>query len=347
MKQIIFLLYILFFNIGVQAQTNSKMAISIVLPDDLAIPQSSVSMLHNKMKAIVVQNGYADMAEQRFILTASVDIIEKGYNSAGMMMQKMAITFYVCDVLENKIYSTATINTLGMGQSDIKAYNMAFQRINPSAPQITQLLARANSQIVDFYTAHYSDLVAETDRLVEMEQYDEAITKLITVPSFCVEAYNDAQSRCVSIYHKKMDALTAMQKAKTNKEGLVLIQQAKAAWVSRQDYESASNALAILAQISPEAECIDQANEFIQSINDKLRTDELNKAKAEQRKAAAAAAIAQRNWEFKMRQYEDNLAMAKQKQADNAAILGTLAERFGRFDINVQKNITQNGNLKK
>lgn len=337
----------LFLSIEAFAQSNAKIPISAVLSDDATIPQPSFSMLQNKMKAIVVQNGYADMAEQRFVLNASVDIIEKGYNSAGMMMQKMAITFYVCDVLENKIYSSATINTLGVGQSDIKVYNMAFQRINPSAPQITQLLAQANSQIIDYYTVHYSDLVAETDRLVEMEQYDEAITKLITVPSICVEAYNDAQSRCVSIYHKKMDALAAMQKARTNKEGLVLIQQAKAAWASRQDYESASNALAILAQISPEAECIDQANEFIQSINDKLRTDEFNKAQAEQRKAATEAAIAQRNWEFKMRQYEDNLAMTKQRQADNAAILGTLAERFGRFDINIQKNITQNGNFKK
>lgn len=347
MKNFIILLSMLFFSVEVSAQNPAKIPISVVLADDATIPQSSLSMLQNKMKAIVVRNGYADMAEQRFILTASVDIIENGYNSTGMMMQKMAITFYVCDVLENKIYSTVTINTLGVGQSDIKAYNMAFQRINPSAPQITQLLSQANSQIVDYYTVHYSDLIAETDRLVEMEQYDEAITKLITVPSICGEAYHDAQTRCVSIYHKKMNALATMQKAKTNEEGLVLIQQAKAAWSSRQDYESASNALAILAQISPDAECIDQANEFIQSINDKLRTDELNKVKAEQRKAAAEAAIAQRNWEFKMRQYEDNLAMAKQKQADNAAILGTLAERFGRFDINVQKNITQNGNFKK
>ena len=231
-------------------------------------------------------------------------------------------------------------------RSDTKVYNMAFQRINPSAPQITQLLTQANSQIVDYYTIHYPDLVAETNRLVEMGQYDEAITKLITVPSVCAEVYNDAQSRCVSIYHKKMDSLAAMQKAKTHKEGLVLIQQAKAAWASRQDYESASNALSILAQISPEAECITEANEFIRTINDKLRTDEQNEARVKQREAAAAAAIAQRNWDFKMRQYEDNLAMSKQRQADNAAILGTLAERFGRFDINIQKKVTQNGNIK-
>ena len=130
-----------------------------------------------------------------------------------------------------------------------------------------------------------------------------------------------------------MNALATQQKAKTDKDGLVLIQQAKAAWSSRQDYESASDALAILAQIDPEAGCIEQANEFIQAINTKLRTDERNKA-------AAEAAVAKRNWEFKMRQYEDNLEMARQKQADKAAILGTLANRFGKFDIAIQKEKT-------
>lgn len=320
---------------AVLAQSDAKIAISAVLPNDSTIPQASMGMLANKMKAIVLQNGYGDMTEQRFVLTASVDITEKGYNSAGMLMQKMAVTFYLGDVLENKLYSTATVSTIGVGQSDIKVYNMAFQKIAPTHPEIKEMLDDANEQIVDYYTSHYSDLILETNRMVEMEQYDEAITKLITIPSVCTESFNDAQNRCVEVYYKKMDALAAQQKAKTDKEGLVLIQQAKAAWFSKQDYESASNALDILAQIDPEAECIEQANQFIQAINDKLRTDERNKA-------AAAAAIAKRNWEFKMRQYEDNLEMAKQKQADKTTIQEALVERFGKFDINIQRNQSKN-----
>ncbi len=334
MKRFIIFALILFSSIGALAQSNTKIAISVISPDDSHIPQASMAMLHNKMKAMVVQNGYADMAEQRFVLTANVDVLEKGYNSAGMLMQKMAVTFYIGDVLDNKLYATTTLNTMGIGQSDIKVYNMAFQRLNPSAPQIVQLLEQSNHQIVDYYTNNYSNLILETDRLVEMGQYDEAITKLITVPSVCQESYNNAQNRSVEIYKKKMEALAMQQKAKTDKEGAVLIQQAKATWSAKQDYETAAQALALLAQIDPEAGCIEQANEFIKTINDKLRTDERNKA-------AAEAAIAKRNWEFKMRQYEDNLEMSKQKQADKAAILGTLANRFGTFDINIQKNVSR------
>jgi hypothetical protein len=250
-----------------------------------------------------------------------------------MLIQKMAITFFVGDILENKIYASTTINTMGIGQSDIKAYNMAFQRISPTSPEIKQLLNDVSNKVINYYITNYPDIETEVDRLVEMGQYDQAITKLITIPSICGDVYDKAQAKCVIIYRQKMVALTSEQKAKTDKEGLVLLQQAKAAWSSKQNYESASNALSILSQIDPESECFDQANMFIQSINDKLRTDERNKA-------AAEAAIAQRNWEFKMRQYEDNLAMKKQKEANNTAILGTLAERFGKFDINYQKTVT-------
>ncbi len=336
MKRFLIFTLILFSSIGVFAQSDAKIAVSVVMPDDATIPQASMSMLQNKMKAMVVQNGYADMAEQRFVLTVSVDVLEKGNNSSGMLMQKMAVTFYIGDVLENKLYATTTLNTMGIGQSDIKVYNMAFQRLSPSAPQIVQMLEQANRQVVDYYTTHYPNLITEINRLVEVGEYDNAIAKLITVPSICQESYKDAQNRCVEIYKKKMEALAVQQKAKTDKESLVLIQQAKAVWSSKQDYETASQALALLAQIDPEAGCIEQANEFIKTINDKLRVDEQHKAAQEKA-----------NWEFKMRQYEDNLAMAKQRQADKAAILGTLANRFGKFDINIQKEKTSKWGIAK
>lgn len=336
MKRFIIFVLILFSSISVFAQNEAKIAVSVVIPDDSNIPQVSMAVLQNKMKAMVVQNGYVDMVEQRFVLTASVDVLEKGYNSAGMLMQKMAVTFYIGDVLENKLYATTVLNTMGIGQSDIKVYNMAFQRLSPSAPQIVQLLEQANRQVIEYYTTHYPNLITETNRLVEIGQYDEAIAKLITVPNICQESYKDAQNKCIEIYKQKMEALASQQKAKTDKEGLVLIQQAKAVWSSKQDYETASQALTLLAQIDPESGCIEQANEFIRTINDKLRVDEQHKAAQEKA-----------NWEFKMRKYEDNLAMAKQRQADNAAILGTLADRLGRFDINIQKDKTRRWGLAK
>ena len=216
MKRFLIFTLVLLSSIGVFAQSDAKIAVSVVMPEDATIPQASMSMLQNKMKAMVVQNGYADMAEQRFVLTASVDVLEKGYNSAGILMQKMAVTFYIGDVLENKLYATTTLNTMGIGQSDIKVYNMAFQRLSPSAPQIVQMLEQANRQVVDYYTTHYPNLIIETNRLVEVREYDDAIAKLITVPSICQESYKDAQNRCIEIYKKKMEALAVQQKAKTS-----------------------------------------------------------------------------------------------------------------------------------
>ena len=265
MKRILILLSAIFMCLNLLAQNVSQLAISAVLSDDTTIPQSSANLLLNRLKSAIVQNGFLETDNQRFVLTASVDIIEKGTTSAGMLMQKMAITLYVGDVLENKIYSSHTINTVGIGQSDIKAYNMAFSKVVPSP--IKPLLEQANNRVMEYYTSNYPTLETEVNNLVETGQYDEAISKLINVPTICSEEYAKAQKKCVDIYYKKMEYLAQQQKAKTDKEGLVLIQQAKAAWSSRQDYESASNALALLAQIDPSAGCLETANAFIKEIN--------------------------------------------------------------------------------
>lgn len=341
MKKFITAISAILFGMGVFAQDDTRISISSVLPDDTGIPEESLSMFQNKMKAIVLQNGYADEIEQRFVLTASVDVIEKNRNFNGALMQKMAVTFYVGDVLENKIYSTSTINTVGVGQSDIKVYNMAFQRLSPSAPQIVKMLDDARAQIVDYYTNHYDDILVEVNRMVKMGDYDGAMTKLVTIPSVCKETYKAAQDYCVDIYLKKVAAekvarqeQMAAQKAELDHQGRVYLQQAKAAWASRQDYETASAALDILAQVDPAAECIEECNEFIRSISDKLRADE-------KKQAAAEAAAAQRNWEFKMRKYEDDLVYKTQGQANRAEIFGVLANRFGRVDITYQKDKTK------
>ena len=151
MKQIITTLLSLFLCFASFAQETPRIAISAVLPDNVSIPQASINMLQNKMKTIITTNGFADEIEQRFVMTANIDILEHGHNSAGMLMQKMIITFYVGDILENKVYSSAVINVLGVGQSDIKACNMAFQKISTSIPEIKQALNEANKMIIDYY----------------------------------------------------------------------------------------------------------------------------------------------------------------------------------------------------
>jgi hypothetical protein len=77
----------------------------------------------------------------------------------------------------------------------------------------------------------------------------------------------------------------------------------------------------------------------LQTIDlDQLAKDKDTRLAQEAAAAEAKAAAAKARWEFEVKQYEDKMALERQKQADKAAILGTLANRFGRIDIGFKKD---------
>ena len=131
------------------------------------------------------------------------------------------------------------------------------------------------------------------------------------VPAVCADCYTTCQNKAVEIYKQYI-----------NLEGKKLIQNARSAWLAHRDYDSATEALSILAKVNPEAQCQTQANALIKEINTQLRRIE-----------AAKAAAAQAEWEFKMKKYEDEMELKRQKQEGWNA----LANRFGRIDIGYKR----------
>jgi hypothetical protein len=144
-----------------------------------------------------------------------------------------------------------------------------------------------------------------------MQQYERAIANLVTVPAVCADCYTTCQNKAVEIYKQYI-----------NLEGKKLIQNARSAWLAHRDYDSATEALRILAKVNPEAQCQTQANALIKEFNTQLRRIE-----------AAKAAAAQAEWEFKMKKYEDEMELKRQKQEGR----NTLANRFGRIDIGYKR----------
>jgi hypothetical protein len=174
---------------------------------------------------------------------------------------------------------------------------------------------KAKEDIISYYTNNCQFIIQEADRMIGMQQYGEAIAALVAVPNVCTECYTACQTKAIDIY-----------KIQIEHEGKQLIQEARNAWLVKRDYDCAEKALDILAKVNPDAQCQSEANLLIDEINTQLRKIE-----------AAEAAAAKARWEFKVKQYEDKMALERQKQADKAAVLGTFANRFGRIDIGFKK----------
>ncbi len=325
MKRILVLLALMFPLAAFCQQGDAdRIAISAVIPDYKDIPAEALQNLEGKLQNLVTAQGNADRQTERFLITARVDVINKDITQTAppKVSMKMDITFIIGDVLEDKVYGTYTISTAGIGVNETKAYIQAFQRIKPNNPGLQNFVVSTKQKILDYYNNNCPFIISETDRKAKMGQYDEALTQLVTVPSVCADCYATCQAKSLEVYELRKKA----EAAKLDKEGRELIRQARSAWSVKHDYECAQKALDLLAKVDPDAACVAEADKFVTEINDYLR-------KVEAQQAAAAAARAKQQWEFKMRQYEDNYALRQER----TAILGNLVNRFGRFDINVRK----------
>jgi len=100
---------------------------------------------------------------------------------------------------------------------------------------------------------------------------------------------------CRDCYFKCIDTLLYVYKEKIDKDFQVKFQEAKTIWASNSSSKGAEEAAEVLSKIDPLALCQHAVEEFIKSIDAKLKADE--KAR----------------WEFKIQQYEDQIAKEKEQ----------------------------------
>lgn len=122
--------------------------------------------------------------------------------------------------------------------------------------------------------------------MAKNNQYDEALTKLITIPEVCGECYSMAQTQAMTLYQTKID-----------EESQLLFKQAQTAWAVHHDYRQAETAMAYLLQINPHSAVVAQADDLFQDIGKTLRTQE----KAQEK----------REWDLHVQQYKDNVELRK------------------------------------
>lgn len=299
----------------VTAQTdNERVSISAVQPAYENIPEEARGNLETKMQKLISNCGLASSTNDRFIMTARVDVNDREVNTAGMIVQYMDITLIIGDMIEEKVYGTTTVKSMGIGETETKCFIKAFQAIKPNNQTLIDFVNRVKEDIVSFYTNNCQFILQDADRMAGMQQYDEAIASLVAVPKVCADCYALCQTKAVDIYNVKIE-----------NEGRQLIQDARSAWLVKRDYDCAAKALDILARVNPNAQCQKDANALIDEINSHLRKTE-----------AAEAAAARERWLFKVKQYEDKMELERQKQADRAAILGTLAGNVGKINIGIK-----------
>lgn len=299
-------------------ESEGTLAITALQLEDPVYSEEARQYLETAMQRIIQNGGLQSGDGSRFVMTSRIDVTEKSITSQGMFLQKMDVSFYILDIVEDKVFGMTTMPVVGAGDSETKALIKAFQNIKPTSPKLTGFITTAKASIQDYFKQETPRIMADADFKANSGDFDNAYMLLLTVPSLCKDEYNMCRSKAIELY----EVQKAYNRESANKEGRVLIQRARAIWAGKQDYATAEEALNLLAKVDPDAECIDEANDLVKVIGEGLRATEQAEA------------------DFKMRQYQDQIELARQKEENKTAILNTLVGRFGRLDISVQKDKT-------
>lgn len=258
---------------------------AVVATDIDGLTPSAQKFLKNKLNQITSKNGMGGSAvNERFIITANVQIVTKDITPTAPPMHAygLEVTFFVGDGIEGKLFSSTSMNLKGVGTTPTKAYKMALKNIRTTDTRFKGLIEQGKTKIIEYYNSQCDLLLKEADMLVSQNEYELAIKKLIEVPEVCKECYDKAMNAVGPVYQKQID-----------RECKSLLIKAKSAWSEGQDANAAQNASIFLGKIDPNASCFGDVQTLTQSMAKRIKE------------------LDQREWDFKLKQQQDNVDIQK------------------------------------
>lgn len=318
MKNPILFLSILFFWGYADAQVKiddfGRIILNSYLPENTSIPDEAKSALINKLNQITTNNGVGgSQANPRFIISVSLNVGTKDIVAGPpqMIAQKIDLTLYVGDAINNTVFSSFTIGIKGVGTNENKALIDAFKNLNTKNKEIQKFLEEGKKKIIEYYNTNCDFIIKEAQALVKLGEYDEAIYRLSVVPDVCHDCYFQCLDTLESIYQQKIDS-----------DCRVKLKEARVIWTTAQNPIGAEKTGDILSTISPMAKCQTEVTALINSIDNKLKTDEKSR------------------WQLKMKLYADKIAGQKEQ-------LRIAEEQLKRDDVFRENEAKRDAELEK
>lgn len=294
MKNVLVLL-IVFCSISVYGQDRlddiGRITIHAYVPERENLPVESQKLLETKLSQIITTHGIADNeVGVRFVLTAKIDVVSKDIVAGPpqRISQKLEITLMLGDVVADKIYSQMTIASAGIGQSLEKSYISAFKNINPKNTAISAFIQEGKEKVLKYYQTHCEDVIAEARKQVSLQNYEDAIMMLTSIPDVCTDCFNEAAMITASCYQDMLDA-----------RGAECLNEAQAIWANNPNREGAQEAVRVLSLINFAASCQPKVASLMKEITAKMNE------------------IDRREWEHQMQVYQNQIEREKRQWAQS------------------------------
>lgn len=272
-----------------------KIALTGYVAPNCGVPKASQNVLQTKLNSVITSTGFGSEPNQRFILTARVNILSEDVTETAPPMYAYTLQFdlFIGDGMTGTLFASTQVEAKGVGNTKDKAYLQALKALNPRSPALKQFVIEGKEKIIDYYDKNGEAIIQRAESLAQSQKYDEALFELSAIPVECTALYQRACTLMQDFYTKQI-----------NEEGAQLLAQARAEWNAGQDREAADRAGAILGGINPQSSAYAAAQQLHNEISARIRQ------------------LDAREWAFKMQEQKNaqDLAMAEINAARDVAV---------------------------
>lgn len=272
-------------NAFAQSSTDvGKIALSVIMPDNVdGLDASQLSKLETKITQIVSSSGLAASGyNNNFVIYPKFAIYETNVVEGGMQnitVTTCELSLFIKQVDNNILFSSISKQVKGSGNNKQTSITNAISKVPTNDAQFKTFIETGKTKIVQYYESKCQDIITKSESLVKMQNYEEALGLLQTVPEE-VSCYSKVQEKSIEAY-----------KAYQNQKCAKQIQEAKTT-LAVNNYNAA---LEILSQIDPSATCFNESQTLMKNAESKIDAEE------------------KKQWDLKMKVYGDNVALEKQR----------------------------------
>lgn len=247
----------------------ARIAIKAFVPKNLGdITPKAQDALKNRLEQIVTKNGIGGSSfDNRFILTAKIVEMSKDFvaGTPPIYNFELEVTLLIGDAIEGTLFSTHVINVKGAGNTETSAYLSSIKKIKDKDNEYQVFIENAKTKIIEYYNTKCDFILKEAETLVGQNEYDAAISKLVSIPEVCKECFDKAMDLTTVVFNQKLEY--ECQQNIT----LAKVEIAKDNW---------NDAAEFLKMITPNLSCYPEASEIIKKVGDHQCAVFLSKAKA-------------------------------------------------------------------
>jgi hypothetical protein len=242
----------------------NRLALTVWIPETIdGLTPAAEQNLRNKIGQIISRSGiFAEEGASRFVMTANVVMLDKHVipSAPAKYMYTMDVTLYIGDGLEGKQFSSYNTTVSGVGNTETKAYMTALNNIKTNDKNFQSFITQGKNKIIDYFNAQCDVILKQANVFSGMNDYEQALHTLMSVPDVCAECWNKAMELALPIYQEQIDF-----------DCHSLLLQATNVWNAGQNWNAAERAGRIMSSINPYASCFGDVMKLAGNIENRIR----------------------------------------------------------------------------